>query len=83
MSDNLYDIVANAAAAGKVFNRLMTADLTFKNDTTDTVSYTVKPVAYINMPDAGDAHAHARYDLNRDGVIDSKDVAYVLVSWNN
>ena len=24
---------------------------------------------------------YARYDLNRDGVIDSKDVAYVLVSW--
>ncbi len=23
-----------------------------------------------------------KYDLNRDGVIDSKDVAYVLVSWN-
>ncbi|MBQ4282478.1 MAG: hypothetical protein IJB96_00945 [Lachnospira sp.] len=27
--------------------------------------------------------AYAKYDLNRDGVIDSKDVAYVLVSWNN
>ena len=26
---------------------------------------------------------YAKYDLNRDGVIDSKDVAYVLVSWNN
>ncbi|MGN0178335.1 MAG: dockerin type I domain-containing protein [Monoglobaceae bacterium] len=25
--------------------------------------------------------AYARYDLNRDGKIDSKDVAYVLVSW--
>ncbi|MGN0177890.1 MAG: dockerin type I domain-containing protein [Monoglobaceae bacterium] len=31
----------------------------------------------------GDANAYARYDLNRDGKIDSKDVAYVLVSWNN
>ena len=27
------------------------------------------------------ASANAKYDLNRDGVIDSKDVAYVLVSW--
>ena len=27
--------------------------------------------------------AYAKYDLNRDGVIDSKDVAYVLVSWDN
>ena len=26
---------------------------------------------------------YAKYDLNRDGKIDSKDVAYVLVSWNN
>jgi len=26
---------------------------------------------------------YVKYDLNRDGVIDSKDVAYVLVSWNN
>jgi len=25
---------------------------------------------------------YAKYDLNRDGKIDSKDVAYVLVSWN-
>ena len=24
---------------------------------------------------------YAKYDLNRDGVIDSNDVAYVLVSW--
>ena len=28
-------------------------------------------------------HPYAKYDLNRDGKIDSKDVAYVLVSWNN
>ena len=29
------------------------------------------------------ANKYAKYDLNRDGIIDSKDVAYVLVSWNN
>ena len=28
-------------------------------------------------------NGYAKYDLNRDGVIDSKDVAYVLVSWGN
>lgn len=28
-----------------------------------------------------DASEYARYDLNRDGKVDSKDVAYVLVSW--
>ena len=27
------------------------------------------------------AEKYAKYDLNRDGKIDSKDVAYVLVSW--
>ena len=26
---------------------------------------------------------YAKYDLNRDGKIDSRDVAYVLVSWGN
>ena len=26
---------------------------------------------------------YVKYDLNRDGKIDSKDVALVLVSWNN
>lgn len=30
---------------------------------------------------AADADKYVRYDLNRDGKIDSKDVAYVLVSW--
>jgi len=29
------------------------------------------------------ANGYAQYDLNRDTKIDSKDVAYVLVSWNN
>lgn len=29
------------------------------------------------------ASDYAKYDLNRDGVIDSKDVALVLVSWDN
>ena len=28
-------------------------------------------------------NTYAKYDLNRDGKIDSKDVAYVLVSWGN
>ena len=26
---------------------------------------------------------YVKYDLNRDGMIDSIDVAYVIVSWNN
>ena len=31
----------------------------------------------------GTKNDYAKYDLNRDGKIDSKDVAYVLVSWGN
>ena len=33
--------------------------------------------------DTDEYNAYAKYDLNRDGKIDSKDVAYVLVSWGN
>jgi len=32
--------------------------------------------------DTTKAWEYVEYDLNRDGVVDSKDVAYVLVSWN-
>ena len=39
-------------------------------------------VSYFGTANATDAVSpNAKYDLNRDGVIDSKDVAYVLVSW--
>ena len=31
--------------------------------------------------DENNNKTYAKYDLNRDGKIDSKDVAYVLVSW--
>ena len=34
-----------------------------------------------NLASAEETYSYAKYDLNRDGVIDSKDVAYVLVSW--
>ncbi len=37
-------------------------------------------VSYFGF-DANTENGYAKYDLNRDGVIDSKDVAYVLVSW--
>ena len=39
-------------------------------------------VSYFGTDNLVSAHpTYAKYDLNRDGVIDSKDVAYVLVSW--
>ena len=41
-------------------------------------------VSYFGTENLVSAHPeYAKYDLNRDGVIDSKDVAYVLVSWGN
>ena len=40
-------------------------------------------VSYFGTDNLVEKHAeYARYDLNRDGKIDSKDVAMVLVSWN-
>lgn len=39
-------------------------------------------VSYFGTDNLVDEHPeYAKYDLNRDGKIDSKDVAYVLVSW--
>jgi hypothetical protein len=39
-------------------------------------------ISYFGTDNLVDNHpTYAKYDLNRDGVIDSKDVAYVLVSW--
>ena len=39
-------------------------------------------ISYFGTDNLVAAHStDAKYDLNRDGVIDSKDVAYVLVSW--
>ena len=41
-------------------------------------------VSYFGETDlVGKNNAYAKYDLNRDGLIDSKDVAIVLVSWGN
>ena len=41
-------------------------------------------VSYFGQTNDTSAYSsYAKYDLNRDGVIDSKDVAYVLVSWDN
>jgi hypothetical protein len=38
-------------------------------------------VSYFATSTSADYAKYTKYDLNRDGVIDSKDVAYVLVSW--
>ncbi len=41
-------------------------------------------VSYFGTDNLVEAHPeYAKYDLNRDGKIDSKDIAYVLVSWGN
>ena len=39
-------------------------------------------VSYFGTPTVtSEKSEYVKYDLNRDGVIDSKDVAYILVSW--
>ena len=39
-------------------------------------------VSYFGTPtETSEKSEYVKYDLNRDGIIDSKDVAYVLVSW--
>ncbi len=38
-------------------------------------------VSYFATSTSADYEKYTKYDLNRDGKIDSKDVAYVLVSW--
>ncbi len=40
-------------------------------------------VSYFATDATTDYDKYVKYDLNRDGKIDSKDVAYVLVSWGN
>ena len=41
-------------------------------------------VSYLGTKaDTSAKSVYAKYDLNRDGVIDSRDIAYVLASWGN
>ena len=40
-------------------------------------------VSYFATETSADYAKYVKYDLNRDGKIDSKDVAYILVSWGN
>ncbi len=68
----------NAASARKV--TFLAGDIVKDNginiyDLSAVVSYFGTKIDKDAQPE------YAKYDLNRDGVIDSKDVAYVLVSW--
>lgn len=49
-----------------------------KYDLAAVVSYFGK----YNLKSSTETYKYARYDLNRDGKIDSDDIAYVLASWN-
>ncbi|MDY3929374.1 MAG: dockerin type I domain-containing protein [Clostridia bacterium] len=71
----------NAASAKKV--TFLAGDIVKDNniniyDLSAVVSYFGKT----ELKTATDYDKFVKYDLNRDGKIDSKDVAYVLVSWN-
>ena len=70
----------NAASTAKV--TFLAGDIVKDNninvyDLSAVVSY------FGTANDTAKASDYAKYDLNRDGKIDSKDVAMVLVSWGN
>ena len=75
-------VIETGKTTGAVTTNFLAGDIVADNniniyDLSAVVSY----FGTINVTDA--ASQYAKYDLNRDGVIDSKDVALVLVSWNN
>lgn len=76
------DFIENGMGTPKTSN-FLAGDIVRDNiinlyDLSAVVSYFgVSGLSAANHPE------YAQYDLNRDGKIDSKDVAYVLVSWDN
>jgi hypothetical protein len=83
VKDNDFDVEeGNAASAKKV--TFLAGDIVKDNninlyDLSAVVSY----FGMIDLSSDPSKYKYAKYDLNRDGKIDSKDVAYVLVSWDN
>lgn len=81
LDDDNASVVETGKTTGKVTKNFLAGDIVKDNqinlyDLSAVVSYfgTID-LSETNHPE------YAKYDLNRDGKIDSKDVAYVLVSW--
>ena len=75
-------VIEAGKTTGAVTTNFLAGDIVADNniniyDLSAVVSY------FGTINDTAFASDYAKYDLNRDGVIDSKDVALVLVSWGN
>ncbi len=83
VKDNAVEVEEDKASSAK--NVTFLAGDIVKDSTINIydLSAVVSYFGEIDLNVAGTANAYPKYDLNRDGKIDSKDVAYVLVSWNN
>ncbi len=83
VKDNAVEVEEEKASSAK--NVTFLAGDIVKDSTINIydLSAVVSYFGEIDLNVAGTANAYAKYDLNRDGKIDSKDVAYVLVSWEN
>ncbi|MBP3360069.1 MAG: hypothetical protein J6N52_04385 [Clostridia bacterium] len=76
------EVIEVGAETGKVTNNFLAGDIV-KDDEINIFDLSAV-VSYFGTDNlVSDHQGYAKYDLNRDGVIDSKDVAYVLVSWGN
>lgn len=86
---NFWNNVADNAIEVELGNDAYKKDVTFLagdivKDGTINIYDLSAVVSYFGTINNVDAESeYAKYDLNRDGKIDSKDVAYVLVSWGN
>ena len=84
---NFWNNVADNAIEVELGNDTYKKDVTFLagdivKDGTINIYDLSAVVSYFGTINNVDAESeYAKYDLNRDGKIDSKDVAYVLVSW--
>lgn len=84
---NFWNNVADNAIEVELGNDAYKKDVTFLagdivKDGTINIYDLSAVVSYFGTDNKVDAESeYAKYDLNRDGKIDSKDVAYVLVSW--
>ncbi len=80
VKDTAIAIEEGNATASKVTKNFLAGDIV--KDGKINVYDLSAVVSYFGTTNAtGAVSPNAKYDLNRDGVIDSKDVAYVLVSW--
>ena len=70
--------VEEGKASSAVFKNFLAGDIVADNNIN---IYDLSAVVSYFTQDATKDAKYIKYDLNRDGVIDSKDVAYVLVSW--